>query len=76
MELQTRMRDDLLPCVATVTICLVTKATHLFGPSISSSQSCFPVRTHPNHRSKANLRASYKTECLDPPKICSQTFGT
>ena len=50
----------LLHCVATVTICLVTKATHLWSIHFVKSV-VLPVRTHQNHRSLANARTSYKT---------------
>ena len=39
----------LLHCVATVTICLVTKATHLWSIHFVKSV-VLPVRTHQNHR--------------------------
>ena len=56
---------------ATVTICLVTKArTPLwsihFVPSV-----VLPVRTHQHHKSRANLRASYKTVSRSPSIRCS-----
>ena len=56
--LRTRMRD-LRHCVATVTICLLTKATHLRSIHFVKSV-VLPVRTHQHHNNRAVLRASYK----------------
>ena len=70
MELETRMRDH-LHCVATVTICLVTKApTPLWSIHFVKSV-VLPVRTHQNHRSRANPLTTNTIQCRGPHKFAA-----
>ena len=75
MELQTRRRH-LLYCVATVTICLVTKApTPLWSIHFSSSQSCFqsaPISITTAEQTYVPVTRQY----LDPINSEVERFGT
>ena len=62
---------DLLHCVATVTICLVTKAPKvpLFGPFRQVSRASSP---HPSALEQQSKPTCLLQDSVDPHKFCSR----